>query len=197
MGWRLRTRLHFLIPSVEKHVEACQYSSMVNRTTNYGRGEKWIPGVVSEVLGSRHYMVEVFGNLWKRHVDELLHRPIDHTPPPVIQCHFVPNDMTSLMDQPGDIVPDSFIEATPVPATAASSEPHLMDSCEHCFPEGSVTSSSCPVQDRDNNELACSSSMPVIPVPTGIDDALTVQPDSTCVVKSTPTCTGKRYPTST
>ena len=70
MGWRLRTRLDLLIHSVEKHVEARQCSSMVNCTAkrglhqfhgedtvlacNYGRGEKWIPGVV---LGSWHYMV--------------------------------------------------------------------------------------------------------------------------------------------
>ena len=75
MGRRLHSRLDLLIPSVEKHAEARQYSSMVNRTAkrglrhfhasdkilarNYGRGEKWIPGVVTEVLGSRHYMVEV------------------------------------------------------------------------------------------------------------------------------------------
>ena len=213
MGRRLRTRLDLLIPSVEKHVEARQYSSMVNRTAkrglrqfhagdtvlarNYGRGEKWIPGVVTEVLGSRHYMVEVFGNLWKRHVDQLLRRPVDDTPPAnstAIQRHFVPNDMTSLVGQPGEIVSDS---CTPVPATAVSDEPNLMDSHEHCFPEGSITSSSCPVQDRDTNELACSSSMPAIPVPAGIDDALTVQPDSTCKVKSTLTSTGKRYPTRT
>ena len=144
MGRRLRTRLDLLIPSVEKHVEARQYSSMVNRTakrglrqfhagdavlaSNYGRGEKWIPGVVTEVLGSRHYMVEVFGNLWKRHVDQLLRRPIDDTPPansPAIQRHFVPNDMTSLVDQLVEIVPDSFTQGTPVPATATSDEPHL------------------------------------------------------------------------
>ena len=167
MGRRLRTRLDLLIPLVEKHV-ARQYSSMVNHTAkrglhqfhagdvllarNYGRGEKWIPGVVTEVLGSRQYMVEVFGNLWKRHVDELLRRPIDDTPQansPAIQCHFVPNDMTSPVDQPVEIVPDSFTQGTPVPATAASDEPPLMDSCEPCFPEGSITSSSCPVRDRD------------------------------------------------
>ena len=39
--------------------------------------------------------------------------------------------------------------------------------------------------------------MPLIPVPASIDDALTVQPDSTCEVKSTPTCTGKHYPART
>ena len=86
MGRRLRIRLDLLIPSVGKHVEARQYSSMVDRTAkrglchfhagdavlarNYGRGEKWIPGVVTEVVGSRHYMVELFGNLWKRHLDQ-------------------------------------------------------------------------------------------------------------------------------
>ena len=163
-------------------------------------GEKWIPGVVTEVLGSRHYMVEVFGNLCKRHVDQLLRRPLNDTPPtnsPVIQRHWVPNDMTSLVGQPGEIVSDSFIKSTPVHATAASDEPHLMDSYKRCFPEGSVTSSSSPVQDRDTSELACSSSMPAIPVPAGIDDALMVQPDSTCKVTSTSTCTGKRYPTRT
>ena len=163
-------------------------------------GEKWIPGVVTEVLGSRHYMVEVFGNLCKRHVDQLLRRPLNDTPPtnsPVIQRHWVPNDMTSLVGQPGEIVSDSFIKSTPVHATAASDEPHLMDSYKRCFPEGSVTSSSSPVQDRDTSELACSSSMPAIPVPAGIDDALMVQPDSTCKVTSTSTCTGKCYPTRT
>ena len=65
MGRRLRTRLDLLIPSVEKHVEARQYSSMMNRSAkrglrqfqtgdavlarNYGRGEKWIPGVVTDL----------------------------------------------------------------------------------------------------------------------------------------------------
>ena len=142
MGRRLHTCLDLLIPSVEKHVETRQYNSMVNRTSkrglrqflagdavlarNYDRGEKWMPGVINEVLGTRNYMVEVFGNLWKRHVDQLFHRPIDDTPAansPAIQRHFVPNDMTSLVGQPVEIVPDSFTQGTPVPATAASDEP--------------------------------------------------------------------------
>jgi len=96
---------------------------------NYGRGKKWLPGVVTEVLNSRHYMVKVFGYLWKRHVDQLPRRPIDDTPPansPAIQRHFVPNDVTSLVDQPVEIVPDSFTQGTPVAVTAASDEPHLM-----------------------------------------------------------------------
>jgi len=128
-------------------------------------------------------------------VHQLLRRPIDDTPPansPATQHHFVPNDMTSLVDQPVEIVPDFFTQGTPVPATAASDEPHLMNCCKPCLPEGSITSSSSPVRDRDTNKLACSSSMSAIPVPASIDDALTVQPDSTCGVQSTPTCIGKR-----
>lgn len=145
-------------------------------------------------------LVEVFGNLWKRHVGQLLPRPVDDIPPAnsaVIQRHLLPNDMTSLVGQPGEIFSDSFIQSTPVPATAASDEPPLMNSHKRGFPEGSVTSSFCPVQDRDTSELACSSSMPSIPISAGIDDALTVQPDATCKVTSTFTCTGKRYPTRT
>lgn len=67
------TCLDLLIPSIEKHVEARRYTSKVNRTTkrglrrfsagnpvlarNYGKGEKWVPGVVTEVVCSRHCMV--------------------------------------------------------------------------------------------------------------------------------------------
>ena len=88
-------------------------------------------------------------------MDQLLCRSIDDTPPansPAIQRHFVPNDMMPLVGQPVEIVPDSFSQGIPVPATAVSDEPHLMDSCEPCFPEGFITSSSCPVQDKDTTE---------------------------------------------
>lgn len=73
MGRRPSTCLDLLIPSIEKHVEARRYTSKVNRTTkrglrqfsagnpvlarNYGKGEKWVPGVVTEVVCSRHCMV--------------------------------------------------------------------------------------------------------------------------------------------
>ena len=96
MGRRLCTRLDLLTPSVEKHVEAHQYTTMISRTAkrglrqfnagdpvlarNYGRGEKWMQGVITEVLGSRHYVVDVSGSLWKRHVDQLLSRPVGVVP---------------------------------------------------------------------------------------------------------------------
>jgi len=68
MGRRLRTHLNLLIPSVPKHVETRQYSTMVRPTAhrglrqfhagdpvlprNYEKGEKWMPGFITEVLGS-------------------------------------------------------------------------------------------------------------------------------------------------
>ena len=93
MGRRLRKRLDLLTPSLETHVEARQYSTMVSRTAhrglrkfnagdsvlarNFGRGKKWVRGVVTEVLGSRHYIVKVARNLWKRQIDQLPRRPAD------------------------------------------------------------------------------------------------------------------------
>ena len=120
MGQRLRTCQDLLMSSVEKHIEDCEYSSMVNRTgkrglrqfhvedavlaRSSGTGEKWIPGVVTEVLGSRQYMAEVLSNLWKRHVDQKLRRSLDDTLPSnstVIQRHFVTMILRRLWDNRG------------------------------------------------------------------------------------------------
>ena len=145
MGRRLRTHLDFLRPSVEKHVEARQYSTMLSRTAhrglrqfnvgdpvlarNYGRGAKWVRGVITEVLGSRHYVVKVAGNLWKRHVDQLLRRPEDTTPmcrPPVFEQRSVQLDVPANMDQPCEMVPDSTIPFVPVPPTLTVDESPLV-----------------------------------------------------------------------
>ena len=83
MGRRLRTRLDLVFPSVHEHVKQKQYKVLersanlnvrsfvegenVLARNNQGK-EKLIPGVVTKVLGSRHYMVRVPGYMWKRHV---------------------------------------------------------------------------------------------------------------------------------
>ena len=48
--------------------------------------------VITEVLGSRHCMVEVSGNMWKRHVNQLLSRAVDVDPSnsPSIKGHSMP-----------------------------------------------------------------------------------------------------------
>ena len=81
MGRRLHNLLDLRTLSVETQVEARQYHTMVSRTAHrgfskfnagdsvlariFGRGGKWVRGVVTKVLGSRHYIVQVAGNLWK------------------------------------------------------------------------------------------------------------------------------------
>jgi hypothetical protein len=88
MGRRLRTRLDLLFPeSVPKRVEigqdkvreytaskGCRKLQVGDRVLarNYGRGEKWCSGVICEVLGSRHYIVDTGTATWKRHIDQII-----------------------------------------------------------------------------------------------------------------------------
>ena len=72
MGRRLRSRLDLVFPSVQEHVKKKQYKVLERSANlnvrsfvegenvlarNYQGKEKWIPGVVTKVVGSRHYMV--------------------------------------------------------------------------------------------------------------------------------------------
>ena len=91
IGRRLRNRLDLLTTSAEKYVEARQYITMLSRNThrgfrtfsagdsvvatNFGRGGKWVSGVVTEVLGSRHYIVR-----WQVICGNETHRPAVETP---------------------------------------------------------------------------------------------------------------------
>ena len=87
MGRKLRTRLDLMFPSLQEHVKKQQYKTLErnsNQTVrlftkgenvlarNYHGKEKWIRGEITEVLGSRHYIVKVPGGVWKRHIDQLL-----------------------------------------------------------------------------------------------------------------------------
>ena len=95
MGRRLRTRLDLLAPSVHKHVETKQ-QAVVERTSdrqlcnlqvedqvmarNYSERGKWMQGIVTQVLGSRNYMVNIQGQLWKRHMDQLIRSRVNEQP---------------------------------------------------------------------------------------------------------------------
>jgi hypothetical protein len=92
MGRNLRTRMDLIRPSVRSHVEI-QQQKMVEKSAsrgcrklycgdrvqarNFGNGPKWMPGVVVEIRGSRHYLIDVQGKLWKRHIDQLLSSQIE------------------------------------------------------------------------------------------------------------------------
>ena len=165
MGQRLRNRLDLLTPSLETHVEARQYSTMVSRTAdrglckfnagdsvlarNFGRGGKWVRGVVTEVLGSRHYIVKVAGNLWKRHIDQLLRRPADVASTRGFSAsnyQSMPLDVSPDMDQPYEIVPDSTIPSTYIPPTATLDESILASTGDSPVPNNQPTVS-MPVTD--------------------------------------------------
>ena len=76
MGRKLRTRLDLIFPALQEHVKKQQYKTLErnsNQTVrlftegedvlarNYQGKEKWIRGEITEVLGSRHYIVKVPG----------------------------------------------------------------------------------------------------------------------------------------
>ena len=189
MGRRLRTRLGLLKPSVEKHVEERQFSSMVRRTAtrgfrqfcegdrvltrNYGRGDKWLTGVVSSVLGSHHYLIEVSGNLWKRHIDQLLSCPGNDLPhssdtgTPATQSSSAPIEITKISD----------LSSTNLPAPTVSQEqPQVSENSQNTTPEsmekesissvsrdpGSLSKDSAPSNVLVNPGLVCEDSAPTV-----------------------------------
>ena len=72
---------------------------------NYCGGEKWKHGTVTEILGSRHYMVELTdtGYVWKRHVDQLL------------ECRVDPVDRQDEQKIPEETVADTFLPSPSSP----------------------------------------------------------------------------------
>ena len=201
MGRRLRTRLDLLIPSVEKHVEARQYSAMVSPTAhrglrqfhagdpvlarNYGKGEKWIHEVITEVLGSRHYMVEVSGNLWKRHVDQLLSRAVndDHlNSPSSTEDHSMPLQLARQVDFSDEVVP-----LTSGSHTATADESQLTSTSERF--ESPLPRVSCSVTDNDNVTR-----VPPVLLPETPDTSSMLEKPSCSDKVATPPCSERRYP---
>lgn len=41
---------------------------------NYRPGEKWLPGIILDRVGPVSYGVDVQGQVWRRHVDQMLFR---------------------------------------------------------------------------------------------------------------------------
>ena len=88
MGRRLRTKLDLIFPCVNRKVEKEQ-CKMVDKNVhptrsfatgdsvlarNYGSGPKWTNGIVTDVLGSRHYNIQVDNRdaAVRRHVDQVI-----------------------------------------------------------------------------------------------------------------------------
>ena len=83
-----------MLPSVKCHVEKRQKATLGRTSDRKERSfdvgdivqvrqfnaEKWISGVVKEVLGHRHYMVETVNGLVKRHIDQIIKRELQVIP---------------------------------------------------------------------------------------------------------------------
>ena len=201
MGRRLRTRRDLLIPSVEKHVEARQYSTMVSPTAhrglrqflagdpvlarNYGKEEKWMRGVITEVLGSRHYMVELSGHLWKRHVDQLLSQAVNDdrsNSPSSIEDHSMPLQLAPPVDFPDEVVP-----LTSGSHTATADESQLTSTSE-CS-ESPIPRVSCSVTDNDNV-----TGVPPVLLSETPDTSYMLEKPSYSDKVATPPCSERRYP---
>ena len=114
-------------------------------------------GVVSEVLGSCHYIVNVSGNLWKRHVDQLLRRCVEVVPtndPPV--------------DPPGEI---ATFPVSRVPFTAVPDEPRLTGEDSAHLGKPSLTES------EPATEIAVTT-QPEMPMHAQVHDTPLVPPSS-------------------
>ena len=106
-------------------------------------------GVVTEVLGSRHYIFKVAGNRWKRHIDKLLRRSADVASTRGFSAsnyQSMPLDVSPDMDQPYEIVPDSIIPSTYIPPTATLDESILAGTGDSPVPNKQPTVS-MPVTD--------------------------------------------------
>ena len=135
-------------------------------------------GIISEVLGSRHYMVKVAGGLWKRHVDQPLSRHVEVTPASnsseFEQHCSVPFETASNMDQSGDIVPDSTIPSTPVPPTSTLDEFPLTGNSEEFSLERQLTGVSRHIADSDTANVTLTSPLPENSDSADVDDTLLV-----------------------
>ena len=87
-GRRIRTRLDLLKPSVGERVEGRQWQQKLNHDSlvrmktftkenpvyvrNFGTGQRWLPGVIQEPIGSVSFLVKLSNSqLVRRHQDHL------------------------------------------------------------------------------------------------------------------------------
>jgi hypothetical protein len=150
MGRRLRTKHDLLMPSVKGNVER-QQQLVIDRTAtrnvrsfaegdcvrvrNYGIGCKWKYGVITEVLGSRHYNIDVDGNIWKRHVDQIIRSSSENEQHPahVDNDEYVPTVVppsVSLPVLPAATPPVSPTIAPTAENTTSSSTPEVKETVD-------------------------------------------------------------------
>ena len=124
-------------------------------------------------------MVEVAGGLWKKHVDQLLSRPVEVNPASnssEFEHHSVPFETPSNMDQSGDKVSDSTIPSIPVPPTSTLDEFPLTGNSEEFSLERQLTGVSRHIDDSDTANVTLTCPLPENSDSADVDDTLLVHP---------------------
>ncbi|XP_037944430.1 uncharacterized protein LOC119677231 [Teleopsis dalmanni] len=136
MRRKLKTLLDHLHPSddnTQKQLNSDEYSKQIKPVRsfqcsksvwyrNFGRGEKWMPGIIQST-GDRNYKIQSNSNILSRHIDQL-HKRVSETPTS-LESNITPVTVTSVAqpeeqdDQvsPGHssneyILPDSQVEGS-------------------------------------------------------------------------------------
>ena len=144
MGCQIRTRLDLIRPSVRPRVEKYEQKMTAGstcrsfaigdtvRAKNFGvdcASSKWKNGIIREVLSSKDYNILMEnGQVWKRHVDQIIHRAVDANARVPVQA---PDTKVPVVPpaSPRASVVDRSAEvdlSVPVPEPAESAVPELV-----------------------------------------------------------------------
>ena len=137
MHRKLRSRLDLMKPSVARTVEKAQEEQCARRQTrakarsfkvgdtvlvrDYGRGEKWTPGVVSAETGPVSYTINVGSSEhWRRHAEQMLARHAELDVPESSESTSIAPDLPLLentVPDPAIPSPDP-VSVQPIPVTS-------------------------------------------------------------------------------
>ena len=200
LGRRLRSNLDLLVPRVESKVEAAQLGQKKYhdvkakaRTSdagqsvwaqNYRPGEKWLPGVVLEKVGPVSYRVEVQGQVWRRHVDQLLQREERAGDNPVIS-----NDVP-LIPPVESVVPaeSQFTSVVPSRSSSVGKLPGVLEIPPKSLSYSASDSSVPPLSSPPGSKVRGSPPVDAVTetTPTRNSSSLTVPSSSPTVPSSAP-----------
>ena len=126
-------------------------------------------GVITEVLGSRHYVVDVSGSSWKRHVDQLLSR--------LVGVALSTND--SVIDQLPEM-PSHMDNSGSDDLPSMSDEIPLAGCCQPSPVDSQTLRVSKLHSDLDTAMTTLSSSLLDIPETVTVDDTFRAHSSSSC-----------------
>ena len=125
MGRKIRTKLDLILPSVNSKVEKSQNRTVMSTdrlsrefdsgdnvlVRNYSNDEKWKTGTVHSKLGDRHYLIDMEGNVVKRHIDQLLEKRSSNNDGVQEKCELPVSDTENLGGKENVSADDVYIDS--------------------------------------------------------------------------------------